>query len=469
MKKQIYIGLGIIVLIILALWYFLGGESSSIETISTEVKRGEFRITVTTTGELEAKNAEEIRGPDKLRNVRIYRVKISDIVPDGTVVDSGDFVASLDRTELEGRIKDQELDVEKYETQLMKTKLDTSLELRGLRDALVNQKFALEETKIKLEQSKYEPPATIRQIDIELEKAKRSYSQSVENYQLKLKKNIANVKEVQANLTKSNRKYQEMVDVMSEFTIYAPHQGMVIYKRDWNGKKRGVGAEISPWDPVVATLPDLTEMLSKTYVNEIDISKVKAGQKVEVGIDAFPEKKFTGKVTEVANIGQQLPGSNVKVFEVIIGVNEYDSVMRPAMTTKNVIITDVIDSVLFIPIECLYNADSVTYVVSGSRRRQVVVGKSNDTEVVIRAGLDEGDKVYLIPPEGYQDFKLVRLNDDILKVFRDEGIQKKLLKIKNDSIRAAKQANNKMKHGMSPAAMKMMKGRGGKGKMMKKQ
>ncbi len=464
MKKQIYIALGIIILIILALWYFLGGESSSVETISTEVKRGEFKITVTTTGELEAKNAEEIRGPDNLRKVRVYRVKISDIVPDGTVVDSGDFVATLDRTELEGRIKDQELEVEKYETQLMKTKLDTSLELRGLRDQLINQKFALEESKIKLEQSKYEPPATIRQIEIELEKAQRTYNQSVENYQLKLKKNVATVKEVQANLTKANRKYQEMVDVMGEFTIHAPRQGMVIYKRDWNGKKRGVGSEISPWDPVVATLPDLTEMLSKTYVNEIDISKVKVGQKVEIGIDAFPEKQFTGKVTEVANIGQQLPGSNVKVFEVIIEVNEYDSVMRPAMTTKNVIITDVIDSVLYIPIECLYNADTVTYVVSGNKRKQVVVGKSNDTEVIIRAGLDEGDKVYLIPPEGYQDFKLVRLSDDILKVFRDEEMRRKLEKIRNDSIRAAKKAENKMKRGkMPPGAMKMMmKGKRGK-------
>jgi multidrug efflux pump subunit AcrA (membrane-fusion protein) len=344
----------------------------------------------------------------------------------------------------------------------MKTKLDTSLELRGLRDQLINQKFALEESKIKLEQSKYEPPATIRQIEIELEKAERSYKQSVENYQLKLKKNIATVKEVQANLTKANRKYQEMVDVMGDFTIYAPRNGMVIYKRDWNGKKRGVGSEISPWDPVVATLPDLTEMLSKTYVNEIDISKVKVGQPVEVGIDAFPEKKFTGKVTEVANIGQQLPGSNVKVFEVIIEVNEYDSVMRPAMTTKNVIITDIIDSVLYIPIECLYNIDTVTYVVSGSKRKQVVVGKSNDTQVIVRAGLDEGDEVYLIPPEGYQDFKLVRLSDDILRVFKDEEMKKKLEKIRNDSIRAAKKAENKMKHGMPPGAVKMRRGKGGK-------
>ena len=211
MKKQIYIALGIVVLVILALWYFLGGETSSVETISTEVKRGEFKITVTTTGELEAKNAEEIKGPGNLRQIRIYNVKISDLVPDGTVVDSGDFVASLDRSELEGKIKDQELDIDNVETQLMKVKLDTALELRGLRDALINQKFALEEIKIKLDQSKYEPPTTIRQINIELEKAERNYKQSIDNYQLKLQKNVANVKEVKAKLAKSNRKYRTII------------------------------------------------------------------------------------------------------------------------------------------------------------------------------------------------------------------------------------------------------------------
>src|SRR5690606_2594225 len=99
---------------------------------------------------------------------------------------------------------------------------------------------------------------------------------------------------------------------------------------------------MSSWDNVVATLPNLNEMISKTYVNEIDISKVKTGQKVQIGVDAFPDRKYTGEVTEVANIGEQMRNSNAKVFEVRIRVNEFDSILRPAMTTKNTIITSVI-------------------------------------------------------------------------------------------------------------------------------
>lgn len=56
----------------------------------------------------------------------------------------------------------------------------------------------------------------------------------------------------------------------------------------------------------MATLPDLSKMITKTYVNEIDISKVKVNQKVDISIDAFPDKKLSGVVTEVANIGEQL-------------------------------------------------------------------------------------------------------------------------------------------------------------------
>jgi multidrug efflux pump subunit AcrA (membrane-fusion protein) len=420
MRKQIYIAIAVVVAVIIGLWYILQADTSTSETIEVKVKSGEFKVNVTTTGELEAKSSEEIYGPSGLRNVRIWQVKIEDMVPDGTVVDSGDFVASLDKTELANKMKDQELELEQLETQYTKTKLDTTLELRMLRDDLINLTYSLEEKKIQLEQSKFEPPATIRQVQIELERAERNFNQATKNYQIKLEKNDANMQEVSAKLAKAQRKYDEMAEVLSSFMVFAPKAGMVIYKRGWDGRKQGIGAQVSTWDNVVATLPNLTEMISKTYVNEIDISKVKAGQKVEIGIDAFPEKKFTGEITEVANIGEQLPNSNTKVFEVLIQVNEFDSVMRPSMTTKNIIITDVIDSTLYIPIECVHIADSISYVIKGNTRQQVIVGTTNENEIIIKEGLKKDDEVYLIPPEKFEDYRLVRLDDEILEKYKEK-------------------------------------------------
>ena len=423
-KSKVYLISLAALLLIVIIWIFAGSGPEEETTVKVPVKSGRFDITVTTTGELEAKSSEKIMGPVNLRDFRIWEVKIEDIIPDGTVVDSGEYIATLDRTELVNKMKDQELEIEKLETQFTKTQLDTTLELRTTRDNLVNLKYALEERQIVVDQSIYEPPATQRQAKIELERAQRNYEQAVENYEVKLRKAEADMQEINTSMKKVQSDYAKMVKVLEQFTIYAPKSGMVIYRRGWDGQKQGIGAQISVWDPVVAELPNLKEMKSKTYVNEIDISKVKVSQDVRLGVDAFPDKKFTGKVIEVANIGQQLPNSNAKVFEVSIEVNEFDSILRPAMTTKNEILTSSIDSVLFIPLDCVQSNDSMSYIYAGSYRKQVIQGLSNENEVVIRAGLEAGEEVYLVPPADAENFKLIKLDPEVLERLRKDEVMK---------------------------------------------
>ncbi len=410
-KKYWYLAGGLFFIVLV--WYFSRPPAAGKQVIKVPVKSGKFVISVTTTGELEARSNEKIHGPNPsaLRNARIWQYRIEKIVPDGTVVDSGDWVANLDRSDLANKIKDQELEVEKLQMQYTKTQLDTAITLRDARDALVNMKYDLENRQIVVDQSIYEPPATQRQVKLELEKAQRTYKQAKENYILKSEKAKANMKEVGAKLNKAVRKLNELKKLSSEFIVYAPKAGMVIYKRSWDGKKQGVGAQISAWDNVVAILPDLSAMNSKTYVNEIDISKVKKGQKAIVSTDAFPDKKFTGVVTEVANMGQQMKNSNAKVFEVVIQLDGNDSVLRPAMTTKNQIITETIDSALYIPIECVHNNDSLSFVYTDHRKQQVLTGKSNDEDIVIKSGLKEGDEVYLYPPKDAETWKLRLLKE----------------------------------------------------------
>jgi multidrug efflux pump subunit AcrA (membrane-fusion protein) len=419
-KSKVYLISLAALLLIVIIWIIAGSGPDQETTVKVPVKSGRFDITVTTTGELEAKSSEKIMGPVNLRDFRIWEVKIEDIIPDGTVVDSGEYIATLDRTELVNKMKDQELEIEKLETQFTKTQLDTTLELRTNRDNLVNLRYALEETQIVVDQSIYEPPATQRQAKIEFERAQRNYEQAVENYELKLQKAEADMQEINTSMKKVQSDYSKMISVLNQFTINAPKSGMVIYRRGWDGQKQGTGSQISVWDPVVAELPNLKEMKSKTYVNEIDISKVKVNQEVRIGVDAFPDKKFTGKVIEVANIGQQLPNSNAKVFEVSIEVNEFDSILRPAMTTKNEILTASIDSVLSIPLDCVQSNDSISYVYSGSYRKQVVLGPSNENEVVIRAGLQAGEEIYLVPPSDAEKGKLIKLDAEVLEKFRNE-------------------------------------------------
>jgi len=427
MKRKHYLIIAVVVVIIIAIVIITSGKEKLNNQLSVKAQKGEFEILVTVTGELQAKSSIDITGPAELgnsRDLRIREIKIQDLVPEGTLVDSGQYVGDLDRSEVSISLKDLKDELEKAESQYIKIQLDTT-QLRELRDQLVNLKFAMEEKQIVLDQSKFEPPATIRQAKIELDKSERAYDQAEKNYSLKQQQSRADMREAVINLEKARRKVTELEKVIGKFRIYAPASGMVIYKKEWDGQKRKVGSTINPWDMSIATLPDLSSMSSKTFVNEIDISKVKVGQQVRIGIDAFPEKKYTGKVLEVANIGEQLPNTDAKVFEVLVNVDQTDSILRPSMTTSNQIITDVFKDVIYLPLEAIHNNDSLSFVYTNSNRKQIIVpGMSNENHIIIEQGLQEGDEVYLSVPEEEEKMKYSGL--ELIPVIREREKQKKL-------------------------------------------
>jgi multidrug efflux pump subunit AcrA (membrane-fusion protein) len=200
---------------------------------------------------------------------------------------------------------------------------------------------------------------------------------------------------------------------VSEFTIKAPADGMVIYAREWNGKKKVVGSQINSWDPTVATLPDLREMESITYVNEIDIQKIATGQKVKLKLDADPNKPLTGTVTSVANIGEQRPNSDSKVFEVRVKVLEVDTTLRPSMTTANEILVAKHEDAISIPLECVHTEGTMTYVFKkdgGSVvKQEVKLGQVNESSAVVVAGIAQKDQMYLSSPPDAGKMKMVSL------------------------------------------------------------
>lgn len=424
-KRNIIILSSVAVAAIVLVIILATGNKDGYTPLVVKAQKGLFEIVVATTGELEAENNIKIEGPSGMtaRNVRIGEVKIQDLVAEGTVVRQGDYVATLDRTSADNSLKDLEDEYEALVAKYDRTLLDTSLTLKALRDDIENQKFNIEEAEIAVEQSIYEPPATQRQYRNNLEKALRSYEQALNNYDLKVEQAQASVNDVSIELNRKKRQLEELRSVLKDFTIYAPSDGMVIYYRDWSGDKRRIGSSISGWDLVVATLPDLSNMLSKTYVNEIDIAKVKPGQEVRIGVDAFPEKSYTGYVKEVSNVGEQLKNADAKVFEVVIKVDSQDEILRPAMTTSNQIVTSSMDSAIFIPSEAIFERDSITYVYTTDGIRQIVVkGESNENFTVIEQGLAEGDELYLSLPMNPSRFKVQ--GEEYIAVIKQRIIEK---------------------------------------------
>ena len=83
------------------------------------------------------------------------------------------------------------------------------------------------------------------------------------------------------------------------------------------------------------------------------------------------------------------------------------------MTTKNTINTNVFADVLFIPIEAVHTTDTITWVISGKKRKQVIVGESNDNQIVVKQGLEEGEEVLLTTPANAEELSFYNLKGEL--------------------------------------------------------
>jgi len=433
-KNQLLYGLLALIIIVSAYYFLKSDDSEDLSAqIYTTVKEGAFSVSVSATGDLEAKRSKKIMGPPSMRSANIYETTIQRMVPEGTMIKEGDFVAQLDKTEIANKMSDIQSEIDKILTQLEQAKIDTTIEMRSLRDQITNIKFSKEETQLQVELSKFEPEAIIRQKNIAFEKIEREFEQLGMKLSLTKDKNTAKINEIKASLKQQQTKKTRLEDVANEFTIKAPSEGMLIYSRGWRGKVK-TGSRVSAWNPIVAELPDLTEMISKTYVNEVDISKVSIGQDCNVSVDAFPDKVYKGSVTQVANIGEQLRDYDTKVFEVLISLNEQDSILRPAMTTGIEILINEFDTVKYIPLEALFK-DSVNYVFkkAGSKiiKQEIVTGPSSDLEIMILGGLEKGEEIMMSKPENAADLQYEYFNADkkeeLLATLEEENKKRKAL------------------------------------------
>ena len=412
MRKKILIPSIILVVIAVSALLLLSNTKSENSYIMSEVQRGPFEILVYSSGQLEAQNSENIVVPNNLRdrNIRIYEIKITDLVEEGTVVDSGEYVASLDHKAVEEVLTTAQEDLETAINSFEDAKMDSNLNLSNSRDLITDAKEEVEEMQIVLDESVYESPSVIRKSEMDLDKAKRKLKQEKKGYELKKQQATSKVERAKIEMRQKQNRVDKLMDVYKSLEIKAPKSGMVIYGKDRMREKIKVGSSVSTWSPVIATLPDLSSMLSITYVNEIDISKVKAGQKVKLGIDAMPEKELEGEVASVANIGQAMPKSDAKVFEVKIRVFGEVNDLKPAMTTSNIIQTGIFEDTLFIPSDAVFENDSMQYVFLDKKNKivkQVVdLGDQNENFVLVNKGLNEGDKLLLTIPDNEEELAI---------------------------------------------------------------
>ena len=386
-----------------AAWYKWPTTASAAEaSLYAPVKQGNFKVVVNTTGELRARKFVQVTGPVGGQAANVYQTKIASIIPEGSLVKEGDVIAELDKAPAATKLASVTLDLQKAQAEYTTAQLDSTLNLAVAREDVRTAEYVLEEKKLAQEQARYEAPTIKRQAAIDFEKAERALAQSKRNLDTKTKQAVAKMSSVGADLGRQQNNLKNIQTFIGEFTVKAPAPGMVIYIRDWNGKKKGVGSQWNAWENSVATLPDLTQMESQTYINEVDVRKIAVGQKVQITLDADATKKLEGTVTHIANVGEQKPNQDSKVFEVKIDVTRADTTLRPGMTTANAIETASVPNVLSIPLEAVVNEAGYQYAYkkTGSRivKQMIETGTSNDNEIVVRKGLTKDDLVLLAPP-----------------------------------------------------------------------
>ena len=113
MKKStiiIFVAIGLVG--ILLLWFFNSTEKD--DGIKINSKSGKFTISVSTSGELESKNSTNIQGPSGLRGIGIYEdLKLNNIIDEGSLVDSGDYIATIDQSPILNKMKEVDANLEK--------------------------------------------------------------------------------------------------------------------------------------------------------------------------------------------------------------------------------------------------------------------------------------------------------------------------------------------------------------------
>jgi len=132
-------------------------------------------------------------------------------------------------------------------------------------------------------------------------------------------------------------------------------------------------------------------------VSEIDVSKVRPGQKATIKLDSLPDKTFTGKVITVDKIGTTTNG--VTNYPVVIKFDASDPEILPNMSATANIILEVKDNVLLVPSSAVQkqNGQNVVQLRKGKQEQTVniEVGLISDTQTEILSGLSEGDEVII--------------------------------------------------------------------------
>ncbi|MBT3755120.1 MAG: efflux RND transporter periplasmic adaptor subunit [Candidatus Cloacimonetes bacterium] len=258
--------------------------------------------------------------------------------------------------------------------------------------------------------------SNLKLAEIELENAKEKYNKRkalfADNYisETELDNYKDTYSTAQINYDSALQQYELIKDIESADNLsklYSTASGTIILKPVEEGEMVVSSSGSYSAGTVILKLADLSRMIVNTKINEVDISKIEVGMKVNIQVDAYPYETFDGSITKIAAMA--INYNNVKVFPVEIELGEVDKRLKPGMTANITIIGEERKDIVVIPIRCIFSDDEgndiVYKVVKDSIGAGIVVktGINNFQQVEIIEGIAVGDTISTKEPESKID------------------------------------------------------------------
>lgn len=388
------------VILILVLFLILNPFSGGTTNIPTyKVKKDKFLVSITESGELRAKSSIAVIAPRIRGNLKIVY-----LVPEGTYVKAGDEVVKFDPTEALNNLREAESRLEVALSDKEKMVASHTSAMTRMESDLKSAELSYELSKLNLEQMKFEAEIKQQEAKLQHQRNELSYNKAKQDlasqkivHQSEMNKVNIDVMQKQNDLERSKRDLEML-------TLKAPAEGLVVYENNWQtGRKIAIGDQ--PWQGMtLITLPDLSKMESVTFVNEVDVSRIRKDLPVIVRLDAFRDSSFNGVIGTVASLGKNKDNnSTIKVFEILVDIKSNSEILKPGMTTSNKMVINEIPDVLFVPQESVFEKDGkkIVYVKNGSSfdEVEVEVGEKSEDYIIITKGVKEGSDVALRNPD----------------------------------------------------------------------
>ena len=256
----------------------------------------------------------------------------------------------------------------------------------------------LNQAKANLERSQ----AEIEQANISLEYARTNLESCqtlfknglIAGYELEQARKDYNLAKTQLCIARSEGRYHQKaysttLRERENTTIKAPISGVIM-------KKLVEEKEIIvPISQILFLIGDLSRMVIRTEINEIDINKIKVGQLAAIKFDAIANRSYQGAVTKIAPVGKTQ--GNVVTYEVPIEILDPDNQIKPGMSCDVDLIIERAENAIYLPIDSVrkIRGKSFVFIKRGKKFswKEVIPGIANDNYVVIKEGVKEGEEV----------------------------------------------------------------------------